>query len=129
MKHPDFPNAEIVTRHELRRWAAGGWRVVHSLSVREGEILSLRNGKDIRAAFLQMCTVYEGEKVEGLAEIGNALARLCRLKNTRLPHSVHGMLRLAESHLETAERLLSCMQAEPDPMPTERQTSFRKGGT
>jgi hypothetical protein len=128
VKHPYHTDADIITRAGLRKMAAAGWRVYHSMSCLDGELLSMRNGDQNLFAFLPTTTVLEGAQRDGLAELGNALACLERLKTTRIPISVRGMVSLAEGTIQNSQAMLAQIPAEPDPMPTQRQTSFQKGG-
>ena len=73
-------------------------------------------------------TTGEGAKREGLAELGNALACLARLYQTVLPAPVCAFMYLAKRNLERAQIVLAQTPSEPDPMPTARQTSFRREG-
>jgi hypothetical protein len=128
MRHPDFPEAEIINRPELRRRAAAGWRVFGTFPVTAGEMLTLRNGSHRCVVFLPDPTTGEGAKRKGLAELINALACLGRLSSTLLPEPVRAMIYLGARHLERAQVILAQTPDEPDPMPTARQTSFRREG-
>lgn len=129
MRHPDFTEAEIINRPELRRRAAAGWRVFGTLAVKAGELLTLRNGSSRCVVFMPDPMTGEGAKREGLAELGNAMACLARLSQTVLPAPVCAFIDLATRNLERAQVILAQTPDEPDPIPTARQTSFRKGGT
>lgn len=128
MIHPEYPEAEIINRPELRRRAAAGWRVFGTVTVNAGELLTLRNGKDRCVVFMPEAMTGEGAKREGLAELGNAMACLARLSHTVLPAPVAAFMDIANRNLERAQVILAQTPDEPDPMPTARQTSFRQGG-